>query len=199
MSEQCDIRVESHFNDPAEICAVDRNAVAGCATDGSEACDCGKGRAESRHHREQKIKEQNRSERLQSGPSCDLPPPEPDGRASLSPASGVGRLTSTSSGSPGRTRPTGFMGREHGNLTKEASREQTHPFSPPRRGNDQFSRTHAGKICISKASANHPCNPWSCFPNKAVSITSSERTASEHLVDFPDCGAGRPRTGACID
>ncbi|MBM3839879.1 MAG: hypothetical protein FJ398_18280 [Verrucomicrobia bacterium] len=36
---------------------------------------------------------------------------EPDGRASLSPASRVGRVPRTSSGSPGRTRPTELMGR----------------------------------------------------------------------------------------
>ncbi|MBM3839060.1 MAG: hypothetical protein FJ398_14050 [Verrucomicrobia bacterium] len=36
---------------------------------------------------------------------------EPDGRASLSPASRVGRVPSAWSGSPGRTRPTGFMDR----------------------------------------------------------------------------------------
>ncbi|MBM3836800.1 MAG: hypothetical protein FJ398_02355 [Verrucomicrobia bacterium] len=35
---------------------------------------------------------------------------EPDGRASLSPASRVRRVPVTSSGSPGRTRPTRFMG-----------------------------------------------------------------------------------------
>ncbi|MBM3841518.1 MAG: hypothetical protein FJ398_26960 [Verrucomicrobia bacterium] len=35
---------------------------------------------------------------------------EPDGRASLSPASRVGRVPGTWSGSPGRTRPTKFMG-----------------------------------------------------------------------------------------
>ncbi|MBM3840731.1 MAG: hypothetical protein FJ398_22770 [Verrucomicrobia bacterium] len=34
---------------------------------------------------------------------------EPNGRASLSPASPVARVPSTSSGSPGRTRPTWFM------------------------------------------------------------------------------------------
>ncbi|MBM3838691.1 MAG: hypothetical protein FJ398_12150 [Verrucomicrobia bacterium] len=49
-----------------------------------------------------------------------LPSHDPDGRASLSPASRVGRVPGTSSGSPGRTRPTGFMGREHGDRTKEA-------------------------------------------------------------------------------
>ncbi|MBM3837410.1 MAG: DUF2271 domain-containing protein [Verrucomicrobia bacterium] len=38
---------------------------------------------------------------------ADAPPPEPDGRASLSPASRVGRVPVTSSGSPGRTRPAG--------------------------------------------------------------------------------------------
>ncbi|MBM3839374.1 MAG: hypothetical protein FJ398_15670 [Verrucomicrobia bacterium] len=42
------------------------------------------------------------------------PSHEPDGRASLSPASRVGRGRGTSSGSPGRTRPTGFKGRVHG-------------------------------------------------------------------------------------
>jgi len=50
-----------------------------------------------------------------------LPSPEPDGRASLSPGSRVGRVPGTSSGSPGRTRPTEFMGRESGDRTKEAS------------------------------------------------------------------------------
>ncbi|MBM3837248.1 MAG: hypothetical protein FJ398_04665 [Verrucomicrobia bacterium] len=45
---------------------------------------------------------------------------EPDGRASLSPASRVGRVPRTSSGSPGRTRPTGFMDRMHGAVAKSA-------------------------------------------------------------------------------
>ncbi|MBM3837317.1 MAG: hypothetical protein FJ398_05015 [Verrucomicrobia bacterium] len=48
---------------------------------------------------------------------------EPDGRASLSPASRVGRVPRTSSGSPGRTRPTGFMGRVHGSETKGTCHE----------------------------------------------------------------------------
>jgi len=53
------------------------------------------------------------------------PSHQPDGRASLSPASRVGRVPDTSSGSPGRTRPTGFMGQEHGNQAKEAFDEPT--------------------------------------------------------------------------
>jgi len=53
------------------------------------------------------------------------PSPEPDGRASLSSASRVGRVPLTSSGSPGRTRPTGFMGREHGSETEKALQEPT--------------------------------------------------------------------------
>jgi len=48
---------------------------------------------------------------------------EPDARASLSPASRVGRVPRTSSGSPGRTRPTEFMGRGHGTVAMAASRE----------------------------------------------------------------------------
>jgi len=48
---------------------------------------------------------------------------EPDGRASLSPASRVGRFPDASSGLPGRTRPTGFLGRAHGSEIKAASRE----------------------------------------------------------------------------
>ncbi|MBM3838088.1 MAG: hypothetical protein FJ398_09010 [Verrucomicrobia bacterium] len=43
--------------------------------------------------------------------SCVSASHESDGRASLSPASRVGRVPVTSSGSPGRTRPTGFMAR----------------------------------------------------------------------------------------
>ncbi|MBM3839633.1 MAG: hypothetical protein FJ398_17015 [Verrucomicrobia bacterium] len=48
---------------------------------------------------------------------------EPDGRASLSPASRILRVPGTSSGSPGRTRPTGLMGREQGNQYREAFHE----------------------------------------------------------------------------
>ncbi|MBM3837034.1 MAG: FAD-binding protein [Verrucomicrobia bacterium] len=53
-----------------------------------------------------------------------LPSHEPDGRASLSPASRVGRVPPTSSGSPGRTRPTGFMGRVPGSETKGTFHER---------------------------------------------------------------------------
>jgi len=55
-----------------------------------------------------------------------LPPPspEPDGRASLSPASRDGRVPSASSGSPGRTRPTGFMGRVQVRKEQDKSTEQ---------------------------------------------------------------------------
>jgi len=49
--------------------------------------------------------------------------PEPDGRASLSPASRVGRVPSTSSGSRGRTRPTGFMGRVRVRKAQDPSHE----------------------------------------------------------------------------
>ncbi|MBM3839303.1 MAG: hypothetical protein FJ398_15305 [Verrucomicrobia bacterium] len=38
---------------------------------------------------------------------------EPDGRASLSQASRIGSVPRASSGSPGRTRPTGFVGGQH--------------------------------------------------------------------------------------
>ncbi|MBM3836463.1 MAG: hypothetical protein FJ398_00645 [Verrucomicrobia bacterium] len=56
-----------------------------------------------------------------------IPSHEPDGRASLSAASGVGRVPSAWSGSPGRTRPTGdrFMGRVRGFETEGASHEPT--------------------------------------------------------------------------
>jgi len=54
-----------------------------------------------------------------------LPAHKPEGRASLSPASRVGRVPSTSSGSPGRTRPTGFKGRVHGSETRQALPEPT--------------------------------------------------------------------------
>ncbi|MBM3840045.1 MAG: hypothetical protein FJ398_19185 [Verrucomicrobia bacterium] len=40
-------------------------------------------------------------------PHTRSPSSQPDGRASLSPASRVGRVPSAWSGSPGRTRPTG--------------------------------------------------------------------------------------------
>ncbi|MBM3836726.1 MAG: hypothetical protein FJ398_01980 [Verrucomicrobia bacterium] len=57
--------------------------------------------------------------------SCNHSSDEPDGRASLSPASRDGRVPRTSSSSPGRTRPTvRFMGREHGNQTNEASQDR---------------------------------------------------------------------------
>jgi len=49
---------------------------------------------------------------------------EPQGGASLSPASRSGRVQSSSSGSPGRTRPTTF--REQGSQTKEALHEPGH-------------------------------------------------------------------------
>jgi len=58
---------------------------------------------------------------------------EPDGRASLSPASRSGRVPRTSSSSPGRTRSTGFMGRVHGSETKETSHEL--PWVKPTRRN----------------------------------------------------------------
>ncbi|MBM3838198.1 MAG: hypothetical protein FJ398_09565 [Verrucomicrobia bacterium] len=48
---------------------------------------------------------------------------EPDGWASLSSASRVGRVPSRLSGSPGRTRPTGSTGRAHGDSTKGTSHE----------------------------------------------------------------------------
>ncbi|MBM3838951.1 MAG: hypothetical protein FJ398_13485 [Verrucomicrobia bacterium] len=51
-------------------------------------------------------------------------------RASLSPASRSGRVPCTSSGSPGRTRPTGFMGRVHGSETKRTSHEAPPSPSP---------------------------------------------------------------------
>ncbi|MBM3841615.1 MAG: hypothetical protein FJ398_27465, partial [Verrucomicrobia bacterium] len=59
------------------------------------------------------------------GPEAKKASHEPDGRASLSPASRVGRVPRTSSGSPGRTRPTGdrFKGRVPGSETKGTSHE----------------------------------------------------------------------------
>ncbi|MBM3837197.1 MAG: hypothetical protein FJ398_04405 [Verrucomicrobia bacterium] len=52
-----------------------------------------------------------------------LPPSHELARASLSPASRVGRVPRTSSGSPGRTRPTGFMGRVQVRKEQAASHE----------------------------------------------------------------------------
>jgi len=58
------------------------------------------------------------------GPEANAASHEPDGRASLSPASRVGRVPRTSSGSPGRTRPPGLIGGEHGSKTKETFHER---------------------------------------------------------------------------
>jgi len=68
---------------------------------------------------------------------------EPDGRASLSPASRVGRNPRTSSGSPGRTRPTGFKGRMQRSEIKGASPEpflRTAAFRPLQRWTPEGAR-----------------------------------------------------------
>jgi len=65
---------------------------------------------------------------LRVRPQSEVRSAEP-GRASLSPASQLGRIPSSSSGSPGRTRPTEFRAREQGSETKEALRE-TIPLTP---------------------------------------------------------------------
>jgi len=83
-----------------------------------------------------------------------LPSQEPDGRAGLSPASRVGRVPSTSSGSPGRTRPAGFMGREHGDRTMAASQEPDRAALPG-------SRTSVD----ASVQQHRPTVPQGCAPN----------------------------------
>jgi len=68
------------------------------------------------------------------GPEANAASHEPDGRASLSPASRVGRVPGAWTGSPGRTRPTSFMSPVQGAVAMETSHEPIHPFAPPRRG-----------------------------------------------------------------
>ncbi|MBM3841500.1 MAG: hypothetical protein FJ398_26855, partial [Verrucomicrobia bacterium] len=71
---------------------------------------------------------------------------EPDGRASLSPASRAERVQSSSSGSPGRTRPTEFRVREEGSLAQETSHE---PFDVQR------SMFDASEKCLGTCRAPH--------------------------------------------
>jgi len=79
----------------------------------------------------------------------------PDGRASLSPASRVGRVQHTSSGSPGRTRPTGFMGRVHGSETKGTSHE---PSVRSRRGNEASALVNREIRLLTSAATVHGPN-----------------------------------------
>ncbi|MBM3841019.1 MAG: outer membrane lipoprotein-sorting protein, partial [Verrucomicrobia bacterium] len=66
--------------------------------------------------------------------------------ASLSPASRTGRVPHSSSGSPGRTRPTEFRVREEGSLAQEASHE---PFDVQR------SMFDASEKCLGTCRAPH--------------------------------------------
>ncbi|MBM3840781.1 MAG: hypothetical protein FJ398_23040 [Verrucomicrobia bacterium] len=115
---------------------------------------------------------------------------EPDARASLSPASRVGPVPRTSIGSPGRTRPTEFMGREHGSETKQASQEPnplTPSLSPS--GEEGVRRTGEREI--------HASSPVSLPNSTAADSSQAKKSRERHFVfaKLPDMTMARALSG----
>jgi len=111
---------------------------------------------------------------------------KPAGRASLSLASRDERVPSTSIGSPGRTRPAGFVGRGHGNQTNEASHEPT-------------SRTVAFRPLQRSTSESARKQPEGCGPPGLRFMDHVDGSKAVGAPYEPDGRAALPRSRSLVD